>query len=108
MSQLQNTDLGVFLQQSGRKIKKTHGDGNCLFRCFFFFLFSREGQHLTVRSILMRVENLNKEVFEGKLTDLNEPSIREHVHKLLCPNTWGTHVEIMAAATYFQVLVYFC
>ena len=108
MLQLQNTNLGVFLQQSGRKIKKTHGDGNCLFRCFSFFLFGREGQHLTVRSILMRVENLNKEVFEGKLTDLNEPSIREHVHKLLRPNTWGTHVEIMAAATYFQVPVYFC
>ena len=51
----------------------------------------------------MRVENLNKELFANKLTDVNAPSIREHVHKLLRPNTWGTHVGIMAAATYFQV-----
>ena len=98
----------MFLQQSGRKIKKTCGDGNCLFWCFSFFLFGREGQHLTVRPILTRVENLNKELFANKLTDVNAPSICEHVHKLLRPNRWGTHVGIMAAATYFQVPVYFC
>ena len=56
----------------------------------------------------MRVENLNKELFANKLTDMNVPSIREQVHKLLRPKTWGTHVEIMAATTYFQVPFYFC
>ena len=69
------------------------------------FLLGREGQHLTLH--FMKVENLNKEVFESKLTAVNVSSIRKYVHKLLTPNTWGTHVEIMAAATYFQVPVYF-
>ena len=56
----------------------------------------------------LRVENLNKEVFETKLTELNTATLAEHIHKLLRPCTWGTHVEIMAAATYFQAPVYFC
>ena len=104
----QATDLTVFLHQSNRKIRKICGDGNCLFRCFSYFLFGTEDQHLAVRSLLMRVESLNKELFDNKLTDINADTISQHIHKLLHPCTWGTHVEIMACATYFQSSVYFC
>ena len=39
---------------------------------------------------------------------VNEPTFPGHIRKLITPCTWATHVEVMAAATYFQVPVYEC
>ncbi len=55
----------------------------------------------------MRFENLNQSKFKGLLTKVNESTITDHIKTMLRPNTWATHVEVMAAATYFQVPVYF-
>lgn len=101
-------ELTVFLQPSGRKIKTSQRDGNCLFRCFSHFLCGSESKHYTFRSILVRFENLNSQLFEKRLTEINKPTFKEHINTMLCPNEWGTHVEIMAASTYFQIPVYFC
>ena len=35
---------------------------------------------------------------------VNEPTFSGHIRKLITPCAWATHVEVMAAATYFQCL----
>ena len=42
------------------------------------------------------------------MTKLNEPTFKQHISKLLRPGTWATHIELQAAATYFQLPIYFC
>ena len=32
--------------------------------------------------------------------------MNSHIRKMLGPGIWGTHVELFAAATYFQITVY--
>ena len=39
---------------------------------------------------------------------VNELTFSGHIRKLITPCAWATHVEVMAAATYFQVPVYEC
>ena len=56
-----------------------------------------------VRSLLVRFENLNAQFFEPLL---NEPTINEHIAVMSRPCSWGTHIEILAAASLFQVPVY--
>lgn len=36
----------------------------------------------------------------------NEPTIEEHIKKIGLPHTWGTHVEILAIATLYEISVY--
>ena len=100
--------LQSFLSQSGRRIQEIKGDGNCFFRSLSYTLFGTEEHHIIVRSILVRFENKNSEVFEQRMTEVNKPSYHEHMLSMLRPDTWATHLEVMAAATYFQRSIYFC
>ena len=40
--------------------------------------------------------------------DKNEPTLKAHISKMCQPSTWGTQIEIEAAACLFQVPVYEC
>ena len=42
------------------------------------------------------------------MTDINADTFAGHIRKLCNPNTWATHIEVLAVAAYFQVPVYFC
>lgn len=57
---------------------------------------------------LVRFENLNSPVFESRMTTLNEPTFKQHINKMLRPGVWATQIELHAAATYFQLPIYFC
>ncbi len=70
------------LQQCGWMIHQVTGDGNCHFRAISFFLFGKEDYHDHVRTLLIRFENLNTQVFEGTLM----PGVNKSRH------TWGTYV----------------
>ena len=37
---------------------------------------------------------------------VNERTIEEHIRKIGMPYTWGTHIEILAVATFFDIPVY--
>lgn len=102
------TPLQEFLAESGRKVREIKGDGNCFFRSLSFILFGNEEEHVNVRTLLVRFENLNSEIFKSLMTEVNEISFEEHIKHIMRPGTWATHVEVKAAATYFQVPVYFC
>lgn len=103
-----DTDVNRFLAGQARKIKSSQPDGNCLFRCFSYQLLGTEDEHIAVRSLLVRFENLNQETFAPYLMSVNSPTMGEHISKMLRPYKWGTHIELLAMATYYQVPVYYC
>ena len=94
------------LSATGREIKRMVGDGNCFFRSLSHQLFSSEEKHYTVRSTLVRFENLNKSLFSAYLMADNEPTIDSHVKKMSRPQVWATQVEIFAASSFFQIPIY--
>ena len=53
-----------------------------------------------------RFENKNTSIFSSLLTSINEPDMSSHIKKMLRPGIWDSHVELLAAATYFQVPIY--
>ena len=62
-----------------------------------------------VRSMIVRFENLNSTHFEPRMMDLiNQPTFKDHISKMSQPGCWGTHIEIMAIASMYQVPVFFC
>ena len=80
------------------------GDGNCLFRALSFTLFEDEGLHSKLRSDITQMINDNKHNFKPFL--IQELSIETHVRNMRKLGTWGTQVEIIAAATLYQVPIY--
>ena len=98
--------LTNFLKQEGRMIFRVHADGNCMFHALSHQLFGSPQRDFEVRSLLVRFENLNHDIFSPLLTEINEPDMRSHVRKMLRPGIWGTHIELLAAASYFQITIY--
>ena len=97
-----------FLQNSGQKIHHIKGDGNCMFRTFSYAFLNREEHHFHLRSHIVRTINLNQKVFSEYLMPINKPTIKEQVEHMLRDHVWGTHLEVKAAATLFQIPIYCC
>lgn len=101
-----------FLAQCGRQVHSILGDGNCMFRALAFHVLGDEADHIIMRSFLVRFENSNSSTFEGRLISgeggVNQPTFSEHIRHMLKPRSYGTHVELEAAATYYQVPIYIC
>ncbi len=101
--------ISEFLKAQGRKIHPVMGDGSCLFRALAFAVLKDEDQHSVIRSSIVRLINLNNEVFTNYLMcGVNCSTITEQVRHMSRPGSWGTHLEIIAAATLFQISVYYC
>ena len=94
----------LFLKHQGRKMKSVMGDGNCLFRALSCTLFEDEGLHSKTRSDITQMINQNKQNFRPFL--IQETSIETHIRKMYKSGTWGTHLEIIAAATLYQLPIY--
>ena len=93
----------TFLSLYHRQAFSITGDGNCLFRCFSFFLFGSQDRHLQVRSLLTEFMTLNPSHF----TAYCHPStVRDHVCRMKLNYVWGTHAEIRAMALCFNIAVY--
>ena len=102
------TGLNDFLSQNGRKIKHMTGDGNCMFRSLSYHIFGHQEEHLATRKLIIEFESLNRQQFAKYLLEVNEPDIELHLKKMGKPFVWGTHIELKAAASYFQIPLYFC
>ncbi len=72
--------------------------------CFMPYHTNSPKRDFEVRSLLVRFENLNASIFSPLLTTINAPDMNSHIKKLHQPGIWGTHVELLAAATYFRSL----
>ena len=95
-----------YLLEQGRKAYRIKGDGNCMYRAISYSMTDDEENYPSIRLLLQRFENLNKEIFREVLTSINKPTIEEHITHMGMPNTWGTQVDLFATATYYQVPVY--
>jgi len=71
------------------------GDGNCLYQALGQTLTGEEQNHSTIQLLIQRFQNLNKDIFNELLTEINKPTIDEHVQHMGLPGTWGTHVEYL-------------
>ena len=101
--------ISTYLMHSGRKMHPIVGDGNCLFRAISYALLRTEDHHRIVRTNVVQLMNLNKSMFSAFLIPtVNSPTIDEQVEHRMLPSVWGTHVELIAAATLFQLPIYFC
>ena len=84
-------------------------DGNCFYRSISYELFGTQEEDYIIRSVITRMENLNKNVFSSFLIPgVNKNTIEEHIHHVSTEGTWATQVEVIATATAFEVPVYFC
>ena len=97
-----------YLQSQNRKVKSSRGDGNCLFRSFAFQLLGSEEDHIAVRTATLHFENLNQNAFTPYLTSLNKAIILQHIQHVLRPSVFGTHIEILALTTLFNVPTFYC
>ena len=66
-----------------------------------------QDQHELVRASLFQFIEANKDAFRPYCPS-ETPSLEEHLLKIQRTLTWGTHLEIYAAATMLQVPVYVC
>ena len=87
-------------------IHRVLADGNCMFYAQSHQLFGSPNRDFQVRLLLVRFENKNTSIFSSLLTSINEPDMSSHIKKMHRPGIWGTHVELLAVATYFQVPIY--
>ena len=97
------------MTKSGQKIVKMIGDGNCYYRGISYQLFGTQEEHPTIRSVIHRMENLNKDIFSPYLiSGVNKPTMEEQIEHVWESRTWATHVEVLATATVFQVPIFYC
>uniref|UniRef100_A0A1X7UY78 OTU domain-containing protein n=1 Tax=Amphimedon queenslandica TaxID=400682 RepID=A0A1X7UY78_AMPQE len=94
-----DSKLVDFLENLNRKLYYTQPDGNCLFHALSHQIFRSEEQHSFLRLLVQKLENLNQDLFSKYLTDINEKTMKSHITKT---SAWGTHVEMIAFATYFK------
>ena len=99
ISQLHST-LETYLRGQGRQIEKSAGDGNCLFRSLSFQLTGKQDEHISVRTLTVRFENLNQSSFQPYLTPINCPTMAEHIEHVQRPGVFGTHLEIYTGNSY--------
>ena len=66
-------------------------------------------EHSMIRTIVYRMENLNKDTFSRFLMlGVDSETIEDHIKKISSPRAWATQVEVVAAATVFEVPLYYC
>ena len=102
------SSIATYLRRQGRRLEVSRGDGNCLFRLFSFQLTGNQDNHISVRTLLLRFEKLNPSAFQPYLTPINHPTMAEHISHVQKPDVFGTHLEILAIATFYNVPVYYC
>lgn len=96
----------VFLG-ANRKVHKIIGDGNCFFRAIAYQLLASQEHHLLIRTLIVELMNLNKQMFTVYLMPSPE-NMEMHLKNMSKQHTWVTQAEVKAAATLFQIPIYYC
>ena len=101
--------LKPFLFQQGREPDRVLGDGNCLFRALSRALTGVEDHHIALRKTIAVFEASNTTVFQPLHSAINQtPAIpfSDHLRNIRKLSVWGTNLEIIAAASLFQLDIY--
>ena len=91
----------AILAELGRKILSVKGDGNCLFCALGYY--GTEMMHSTTRMPLTQFVATIRDRFKPIVMD---GDFESHVTKMQHLTVWRTQVELQAAASLYQVLVY--
>jgi len=78
-----------------------------MFRSLSCHIFGHQ-EHLATRKLISEFECLNQQQFAKYLLEVNERGTQLHLKKMSKPFVWGTHIELKAAASYFQIPLCFC
>lgn len=95
-----------FLAKCGRAIDKVVGDGNCLFRALAKQLSGNPEKHMELRKLIINFEASNFNIFGKLCTAINGISLTKHIESKRKVFTWGTTLEILAAASLFSVDIF--
>ena len=90
------------LESFSRGIVPILGDGNCLFRAHSKLTYGDEEWHSFMRALLVEFVSLNQEVFRSYCI----VNITDYLSKMKHERTWGTHVELQAAASLLKLPIY--
>ena len=93
-----------FLMSFNRGIIPVLGDGNCLFRALSRLMFDSEDWHAFVRQQLVEFESLNSSLMQSYC----DGNVSNHISRVKYLTAWGTHVELVAAASLLQMPIYVC
>ena len=97
-----------FLSDQNRKLVVVRSDGNCFYSALSVQLFGTPDKDGEVRNVVSRMILLNKSdflpIFIPRAT---AKTFEEHCKQVWMPGTWATQVEVVAAATVFNVPIYF-
>ena len=88
------------MRQSGWAIFGVKADGICMFHALSHQLFGSPDRDYDVQFLLGEFESKS---FPSLLTQINAVNIVTHTKEMLHPTKWVTHVDLCAAATYFQI-----
>lgn len=90
------------LAKMDRTVKSILGDGNCLFCALAYIIYGEEMLHEKMRELLANFISQNREHMQPYI----DGDVREYVAKVKLTRIWGTAVELLAAATLFEIPVY--
>ena len=93
----------AILAALGRKVLQVKGDGNCLFRALGYYFYGTEMMHYKTRTLLSDFVAANSDRFKSIVMG---GDVMNHVRKMQHLSVWGTHIELQATASLFQVPVY--
>ena len=84
---------------------KISGDGNCLFRSLAHIVYGTEHGHLQMRKLLVEFVKSNRQMFEPLIIG---ETFDQHTERMACARLWGSHIELQAAASLFEMPVFLC
>lgn len=92
----------TLLATMDRVVKPIIGDGNCLFRALAYVLYGEEMFHDKMRELLANFISRNRTDMQPYI----DGDIRDYVAKVKLTRVWGTAVELLAAASLFEIPVF--
>ena len=100
--------INDYLAAQRRQVIKIKQDGNCFYSVLSFQLFGTQDEDKAVRNVVYRMVLMNKSTFKPFFI----PTSKVQTFEELCehnwkPGIWATQVEVVAAATVFEIPIYF-
>ncbi|VDI23954.1 Hypothetical predicted protein [Mytilus galloprovincialis] len=89
------------------KLKSIISDGNCLFRALSFAISQRQEYHIKIRKkIVDHILHISKDLSSFVRDPYENAEEYVRMRKMKESNTWGTELEILAAAHFMQADIY--
>ncbi|XP_065893425.1 uncharacterized protein [Dysidea avara] len=92
----------VVLNEMNRLVKPIIGDGNCFYRSVAQIVYGDEMLHGKIRELLADFISRNRTHFQPYI----DGDMVEYIARVRLTRVWGTAVELLAAASLFDIPVY--